>query len=76
MKDYVRAYDNPTNVYYTEARRLADKLRTDTILTLRGIQRGVLRWKGSDAVVSENAAKLAYALGIRVCPDACRRIRG
>lgn len=75
MTDYVRAYDNPTNVYYREARKLADQLRTDTILTVRGFDTGVLRWKSNNAVVPDDAAKLAFALGIRVSLYACNRVR-
>lgn len=75
MTDYVRAYDNPTNVYHREARKMADDLRTETRLTKRGINAGVLRWKSNDSVVPEDCAKLAYALGIRVSLPACDRVR-
>lgn len=75
MTDYVRAYDNPTNIYHKEARTLADKLRSDTILTLRGADKGVLRWKSNNSVVPWDCAQLAYALGIRISVSACRRVR-
>lgn len=83
MTDYIRAYDNPTNIYYREARKLADDLRTETILELppanrffkRGRQRGVLRWKSNNAVVPDDATRLAYAIGIRVSVAACKRVR-
>lgn len=75
MIDYVRAYDNPTNVYYREARALADKLRTDTELTLRGLDTGTLRWDSNGRVVPADCARLAYAIGIGVSLDACNRVR-
>jgi hypothetical protein len=75
MTDYVRAYDNPTNIYYREARQLADRLRTDTNLTVRGINAGVLRWKSNGAVVPADCARLAHAIGIRVSIDSCDRVR-
>lgn len=75
MTDYVRAYDHPTNVYHKEARRLADQLRTETTLVKRGINRGVLRWKSNNKVVPEDAANLAYAIGIGVSLSACQRVR-
>jgi hypothetical protein len=75
MTDYVRAYDNPANVYHREARILADKLRTDTQLTTRGPQTGVLRWKSNGQVIPEDCARLAYAIGISINLDACNRAR-
>lgn len=75
MTDYIRAYDNPTNVFHKEARALADKLSTDTILTLRGTDTGVLRWKSNGRVVPHDCAILAYAIGIGVSVSACYRVR-
>lgn len=75
MTDYVRAYDNSANLYHKEARKLADQLRQETTLELRGINAGVLRWKSNTAVVPEDCAKLAYAIGIKVSLEVCDRVR-
>lgn len=71
----LRAYNTPTNVNHTMAKRLAESLRSQTKLTTRGVDRGLLRWNGSGLVVSEEAAHLAYAIGIQVHIGRCRRIR-
>lgn len=71
MTDYVRAYDNPSNPYHREARMLGDSLRTETIITQRGIEAGVILWKSNGRVVPKDCAALAYSLGLRVNLHAC-----
>lgn len=73
---YVHAYDNPNNPLYHKARDIGTRLRSDTILTVRGIYGGVLRWRATGRVVEEDCARLAEILGIRLSLTRCRRIRG
>lgn len=74
MIDYVAAHDNPKHKRHKEARRLADLLRQETVLTTRGPKTGVLRWRKTGEVVDRASARLAYFLGINISRAACNMV--
>ena len=63
MTDYVAAYFNPTNVFHKEAVRLGLKVVSPAHVTT---ENGVVRWKSNGAVIPDDCALLAYALGAEI----------
>ena len=70
MTNYVKAINDPSNVYHREATRVAAKLDTDAT-----ISDNVMRWKSNNNVPPKEIIDLAEFLGFAVDVDKCRLFR-
>ena len=71
MGDYTRAYDGEGYGFVVaDAKRLADKLRTEATITA-----GVIRWNSNNAVPPDDCVALASHIGLPVDVAACDAAR-